>query len=94
METHLKNHAAQSEWGNHSQSGYFRNELQRQIELINQHARKCQAKLTNNSRHGQTDQVRRLQAQLRSCAIERRKCLEMLDALTRRFPDPETTLNR
>jgi hypothetical protein len=93
VETYLKKYAAQSDWGNSSQADYFRNELQRQIDLINEHARKCQVHLENNSRRGQTEQVRHLQAQLRGCAIERRKCLEMLTALTHRFPDPEATLS-
>ncbi|MEI7546179.1 MAG: hypothetical protein WCJ53_15305 [Mycobacteriaceae bacterium] len=90
LRNHLKTHAAQSDWGSYTQADYFRKELQRQIDQINEHARKCQTKLANNSRRGQTDQVRNLQAQLRSCAIERRKCLGMIAALTRRFPDRET----
>ena len=74
-------------WGpDYRQADYFRDELHRQIDLLNEHVRKCHAKLAVDTRRGQVDQIRHAQAQLRQCAIERRKLLEMLAALTRRFP--------
>jgi DNA repair exonuclease SbcCD ATPase subunit len=87
-------HALESDPANHRQAEYFRDELHHQIELLNDHVRKCQAKLAANTRRGQVDQIRHMQAQLRQCAIERRKLLEMLAALTRRFPDNEVALAR
>jgi hypothetical protein len=68
--------------------------LRRQIDLLNEHVRNCQVKLATNSQRGQVDQVRHLQTHLRNCAIERRKLLDMLAALTSRFPDEEIALTR
>jgi hypothetical protein len=68
------------------QADYFRDELHRQIDLLNEHVRKCHAKLAVNTSRAQVDQIRHMQAQLRQCAIERSELLEMLAALTRRFP--------
>jgi len=77
----------ESDRASHRQADYFRDELHRQVDLLDDRVRKCQAKLATNSRLGQVDQVRHVQAQLRNCAIERRRLLEMVAALTRRFPD-------
>jgi len=68
------------------QADYFRDELHRQIDLLNEHVCKCHAKLAVNTSRAQVDQIRHMQAQLRQCAIERGELLEMLAALTRRFP--------
>jgi hypothetical protein len=94
MITKLHSHAATSDRANHGQADYFRDELYRQIELLNEHVRKCQAKLAVNTRRGQVDQIRHMQAQHRQCVIERRKLLEMLAALNFRFPEVEVALAR
>ncbi|MCX6487815.1 MAG: hypothetical protein NT156_07550 [Mycobacterium sp.] len=94
MITKLYSDVAASDRANHHQADCFRDELHRQIDLLNEHVRKFQAKLAVNTRRGQVDQIRHMQAQLRQCAIERRKLLEMLAALTRRFPDNPVALAR
>jgi hypothetical protein len=92
--THLNRHAAESDPGNYRQGCYFRDELGRQIDLLEAHIRNCQAKLATVSQRGQVDQVRHMQSHLRNCAIERRTLLDMLAALTRRFSDDEIALTR
>ena len=92
MVTRMHSHAAELDRANQCQADYFRDELRCQIDLLNEHVQKCQAKLAVNSRRGQLDQVRHMQAQLLACVIERRKLLEMLTALTDRFPDDEIAL--
>ena len=92
--THLKSPAAESDSANHRQADYFRKELQLQIDLLDTHVRKCQAKLATYSQRGQVDQVRHMQSHLRNCAIERRELLDMLVALTHRFSDDEIALAR
>jgi hypothetical protein len=87
-------HAVESDPANHRQADYFRDELHRQIELLNEHVRKCQAKLAAHNHHHRIEQVRVVQRELRACAVERRKLLEMIAALTRRFPDDEVALAR
>lgn len=93
MVSHLHSHIAKLDRANHFQADYFRDELHRQIELLNKHVQGCQAKLATNSRRGQLDQVLLMQAQLRYCVVERRKLLEMLAALTRRFPADEIAVS-
>lgn len=90
--THLDGQIVESDRTSHRQADYFCDELHRQIDLLNEQVRQRQARLAVNSRRGQLDQVRHMQAQLRDCAIERRKLLEMIAALTRRFPDNEVAL--
>jgi ribosomal protein L17 len=92
--THLKSHAAEPDSANHRQADYFRKELQTQIDQLDAHVRKCQAKLATYSQRGQVDQVRHMQSHLRNCAIERRELANMLDALARRFSDDEIALAR
>jgi len=92
--THLKSYAAEPDSANYRQADYFRNELQLQIDLLDVHVRKCQAKLATYSQRGQVDQVRHMQSHLRNCAVERREVVDMLVALTRRFSDDEIALAR
>jgi len=92
--THLNRHAAESDPANYRQAYYFRDELYRQLDLLEAHIRNCQAKLATVSQRGQVDQVRHMQSHLRNCAIERRTLLDMLAALTRRFSDDEIALSR
>jgi hypothetical protein len=92
--TYLNSHAAESDPANYRQAYYFRDELGRQIDLLEAHIRNCQSKLATNSQRGQVDQVRHMQSHLRNCAIERRTLLDMLAALTRRFTDDEIALTR
>jgi len=92
--THLKSYAAEPDSANYRQADYFRNELQLQIDQLDVHVRKCQAKLATYSQRGQVDQVRHMQSHLRNCAIERREVVDMLVALTRRFSDDEIALAR
>jgi hypothetical protein len=94
MITHLHSHVAVSDQANHRQADYFRDELHRQIGLINERVVKCQAKLATDTRHRRIEQVRLVQGELRNCAIERRKLMEMIATLTRRFPDEEVALAR
>ena len=94
MITHLHSHVAASDQANHRQADLFRDELHRQIDLINERVVKCQAKLATDTRHRRIEQVRLVQGELRNCAIERRKLLEMIATLTRRFPDEEAALAR
>ena len=89
MVTHLPAHPVESDRASQCQADYFRGELHREVDLLNERVRRCQAKLATNARLGQVDQVRHMQAQLRNCAIERRKLTEMLAELTRRFPDDD-----
>jgi len=92
--THINGHAAESDPANYRQGCYFRDELHRQLDLLEAHIRNCQAKLATVSQRGQVDQVHHMQSHLRNCAIERRTLLDMLAALTRRFPDDEIALTR
>ena len=92
--THLNSHAAESDSANHRQAEYFREELHRKIGLLDAHIRNCQAKLATTSQRGQVDQVRRMQSHLRNGAVERRELVDMLAALTRRFPDEGIALTR
>ena len=80
-------HHAASDQANYRQADYFRDELHREIDLINERVAKCQAKLTTAVRHRRIEQVRLVQGELRNCAIERRKLVEMIMALhlLRRF---------
>ena len=92
MITHLHSHVATSDQANHRPADYFRDELHRQIGLINERVVKCQAKLATDTRHRRIEQVRLVQGELRNCDIERRKLVEMIATLTRRFPDEEVAL--
>jgi hypothetical protein len=92
--THLKSYAAEPDSANYRQADYFRKELQLQIDQLDVHVRKCQAKLATYSQRGQVDQVRHMQSHLRNCAIERRELVDMLVALTHRFSDDEIALAR
>ena len=92
--THLKSFAAEPDSANYRQADYFRKELQLQIDQLDVHVRKCQAKLATYSQRGQVDQVRHMQSHLRNCAIERRELVDMLVALTHRFSDDEIALAR
>ena len=94
MITHLHSHVATSDQANRRQADYFRDELQCQIGLINERVVKCQAKLATDTRHRRIEQVRLVQGELRNCAVERRKLMEMIATLTRRFPDEEVSLAR
>lgn len=94
MVTHLNSHAAESDSANHRQAEYFREELRRQVDLLDAHFRNYQAKLATYSQRGQVDQVRRMQSHLRNGAIERRELVDMLAVLTRRFPDEGIALTR
>jgi len=94
MVSYLNSHVAASDQANRRQADYFRDELHRQIDLINERVAKCQAKLATDTRHRRIEQVRLVQGELRNCAIERRKLLEMIATLTHRFPDDEVALAR
>lgn len=92
--THLNSHAAESDSANHRQAEYFREELRRQVDLLDANFRNYQAKLATYSQRGQVDQVRRMQSHLRNGAIERRELVDMLAVLTRRFPGEGLALTR
>ena len=94
MVSYLHSHVAASDQANRRQADYFCDELHREIDLINERVVKCQAKLATDTRHGRIEQVRLVQGELRNCAIERRKLVEMIDTLTRRFPDKEVAFAR
>jgi hypothetical protein len=61
-------------------------ELRRQIELLNEQAEVFREALAAYIRRNELAQARRIQRELRLCAVERRKLIDMLSALTRRFP--------
>ena len=94
MIAHLHSHVAASDQANRRQADYFCDELHREIDLINERVVKCQAKLATDTRHGRIEQVRLVQGELRNCAVERRKLVEMIATLTRRFPDKEVAFAR
>ena len=50
--------------------------------------------LATDIRHRRIEQIRLVQGELRNCAIEQRKLVEMIATLTRRFPDEEVALAR
>ena len=74
----------------HSQADVFGAGLLEQIALLDEQAEAGRAALASCVKRGSSSQVGRLQQELRRCAVERRRCMNMLDALTRRFPFPQT----
>ena len=74
----------------HYQAKYFYDELHVQIELLNEQAEVFKQALAAYERRGEHRQAQRMQRELRLSAVERRKLIDMLSALTRRFPRDET----
>lgn len=72
------------------QAQYFHDELHRQIGLVNEQAAVFRRALVKYLRRGESGQVRRIQAELRRNAVERRKLTDMLTALNDRFLSDET----
>lgn len=83
-------HAVMTRDADHFQAEYFDEELHRQIELLNERAEVLRQALAAYVRRGEVAQARRMQRELRDCAVERRKLFEMLSALNRRFGRDET----
>jgi hypothetical protein len=68
------------------QADYFRDELHRQIEDLNEQAEAFRTALAKHLRRSEIELTERIQRELRLMAVERRKLLDMLCALSRRFP--------
>jgi hypothetical protein len=73
-----------------SQANYFYDELHRQINLLDEQAEVFSEALTTYLRRGEHRQAQRMRRELRLSAMERRNLLDMLSALTRRFPRDQT----
>ena len=67
------------------QAKVFGVELRRQIELLNEQAEVFRQALTTYIGRREFSQARRMQKELRLCAVERRSLIDMLSALCHRF---------
>jgi len=67
------------------QADYFRNELGRQIELLDEQSQKIRTTLEDAERRGDRPHVHRSQHALHMTALEHAKLRQMLAALDRRF---------
>lgn len=72
------------------QAAYFRVQLHGQIELLNEQTEVLKTALATFVRRGDRWQARRIQHDLRGCAVERRSIIDMLSALDKRFPSEAT----
>jgi CRP-like cAMP-binding protein len=69
----------------HRQADYFREELGRQIELLDEQVQKIRAALERAEQRGDRPEVHRSQHELHVTAREHAKIRQMLAALDRRF---------
>ncbi len=69
----------------HRQADYFRNELRRQIGLLDEQSHKIRTTLADAERRGDRPYVRRIQHALRATALEHETVRQMLAALDGRF---------
>lgn len=69
----------------HVQGTYFRDELNRQLELLEDRTIALQEQLAHHVALGQPGRVRAVERRLRACVAERREIVDMVDALDRRF---------
>ena len=69
----------------HRQADYFRNELRRQIGLLDAQSQKIRTTLADAERRGDRPHVHRSQHALRATALEHETVRQMLAALDRRF---------
>ncbi|KDF01429.1 hypothetical protein Y900_021455 [Mycolicibacterium aromaticivorans JS19b1 = JCM 16368] len=78
-----------------AQAGHFREQLERELTALDGQAAKLQAQLDEHSRHNRSLDVFRIQGDLRAVTATRLSVIEMLSALTTRFPthqsDPPRT---
>lgn len=69
-----------------AQAGYFREQLRRELDALERQAEKLQAQLDEHSRCNRSLDAFRAQGDLRAVDTTRRSVVDMLSALTSRFP--------
>ncbi|MCV7345981.1 hypothetical protein [Mycolicibacterium rhodesiae] len=74
-----------------AQAGHFREQLRRELDVLERQAEKLQAQLDEHLRCNRSLDVFRVQGDLRAVDTTRHSVIGMLSALASRFPDDTST---